>query len=84
VTIDPADLPWSPERLRGLANVLYQELEARGVDVNDPVAIKVAEAMWAFIVPRAAALTTLDVIDAMGNVFDAAAFSRPTEGMEGL
>ena len=65
--IDPAQLPWSLERLAGLGQVLLDDLEARGVDPEDPVARAVAEVVARWIWVRASALSVLDVVEALGN-----------------
>lgn len=64
---DPAELPWSPERLAGLAEALREQLDAFGVKPDDPVVRSTAAAVTRWIWVRASALSSLDVVEALGN-----------------
>jgi len=69
VTVDPSELPWSLERLSGLAHALGAELEQEGVVVDDPIVIATVRALTRFVARRASMLTSMDLIEALMNNF---------------
>ncbi len=68
---DPADLPWSLERLDGLANTLLDELLSRGLDPDDPImnpiVRDVGDAIVVWILKRSSKISTMDVAEAINN-----------------
>jgi hypothetical protein len=67
--LDPSEMPWSPERLTGLADLLAAELADAGVDVDDPQARGAMLALMRWLRPRLTKLNVLDVMDGISNTF---------------
>jgi hypothetical protein len=68
---DPSHLPWSQERVAGLAEALQDELVNQGVDIGHEMVSRCARAIEAFVLARASNLQSLEIAEALHNAIPA-------------
>jgi hypothetical protein len=67
--VDPSEMPWSGERLDGLADALAMAVQLQTADFDNPDVLRIAHgiARWTWV--RASKLKPIDIVDAIGNTF---------------